>query len=94
MSKDIPNTQKPSESGQDNERTENISTIPGRHSYQVDVPSNTASISVMPSAEQGAKITVNGKVVQSGGYSTSIGLSTGSQYAYWQESSINCRIKL
>ncbi|MGG4499049.1 cadherin-like beta sandwich domain-containing protein [Brevibacillus reuszeri] len=50
----------------------------GRYSYQVDVPSNTASISVMPIAEEGAKITVNGKVVQSGGYSTSIGLSTGS----------------
>ncbi|WP_235615819.1 cadherin-like beta sandwich domain-containing protein [Brevibacillus reuszeri] len=50
----------------------------GRYSYQVDVPYNTTSISVMPSAEQGAKITVNGKVVQSGGYSTSIGLSTGS----------------
>jgi hypothetical protein len=50
----------------------------GVYQYSVEVPFSVPSISVTPSAEEGSKIRVNGKVVLSGGSSSSIPLAPGS----------------
>lgn len=50
----------------------------GQYNYEAAVPYSIPSVSVIASAEQGSKITVNGKTIPNGGSSSSIGLAIGS----------------